>query len=164
MREEILEGDIPFLPVIKPAHIGYYGLIHMLPNARIPIDVDRIIDRFSVPEDLYYIYSVDDGRRTMEKSPGNAEEYLKKYRIRSALTIAETLALCIHTDVLSRHAVWALGSRKVGEPDTIPRIWINPHHAQIELQWWQNIDEPLKKIASPSCLSRVNVKNSLRPF
>jgi hypothetical protein len=110
----ICEGNIPFLPVIKPVYLGYYGLMAMVRNASktgyIYLKLTNITDKVVTPDDLYYIYDVEDGNATLGKSPEEAEKTFKSQK-RSPLTVAEVMALTTHANVLSRHNVWATGSR-----------------------------------------------------
>ena len=108
------EGNIPFLPVIKPAYLGYYGLMAMVRNGSKEgytyLKPAAVTDQFETPDDLYYIYDVEDGNATRGKSPQDAEKILKQQK-RSPLTAAEVVNLYILTDVLSKRYVWATGSR-----------------------------------------------------
>ncbi|OGZ61707.1 MAG: hypothetical protein A2932_01430 [Candidatus Spechtbacteria bacterium RIFCSPLOWO2_01_FULL_46_10] len=107
-------GNIPFLPVIKPAYLGYYGLMPMVRNGSKEgypdLNPAAITDQVETPDGLYYIYDVEDGNATRGKSPEAAQMFFKRQK-RSPLTAAEVVNLCIITDVLSRHSVWAPGSR-----------------------------------------------------
>lgn len=107
------EGNIPFLPVIKPAYLGYYGLMAMVRNGSKEgctfLNPAAITDQFETPDDIYYIYDVEDGNTTRGKNPQDAEN-ISKRQSRSPLTAAEVINLCILTDVLFKHSVWATGS------------------------------------------------------
>lgn len=108
------EGNIPFLPVIKPAYLGYYGLMSLVRNGDKQgycyLDPTAITDEVQTPDQVYYIYDVEDGESTRGKNPERAIDIFKK-QSRLALTATEAINLCILTDVLSRHYVWAAGSR-----------------------------------------------------
>lgn len=112
-RMTIGEGNISFLPVIKPAYLGYHGLMAMVRNGLKKgytcLKPAAITDQFETSDDLYYIYDVEDGNATCGKSPQYAENIFKK-QLRFSLTAAEVINLCILTDVLYRNYVWAVGS------------------------------------------------------
>jgi len=120
------EGNIPFLPVIKPAYLGYYGLMAMVRNGSQEgytyLKPAAVTDQFETPDDLYYIYDVEDGNATRGKSPQDAEKIFKQQK-RSPLTAAEVVNLCILTDVLSKHYVWAHGSR-YERADGVPAVYL----------------------------------------
>ena len=111
------EENIPFLPVIKPLYLGYHGLMSMVQNdgkqGYCYLNPTLITDEFETPDELYYIYDVEDGQALLSKSPKKAIEIIKK-QSRLDLTAAEDISLCIFTDVLSGHNVWATGSRYDG--------------------------------------------------
>ena len=118
------EGNIPFLSVIKPAYLGYDGLMSMVRNGDKQgycyLNPTLITDEIQTPDELYYIYDVEDGEATRGKSPEKAIDIFKK-QSRLALTAAEAVNLCIITDVLSRHYVWASGSRYDGSNE-VPSV------------------------------------------
>ena len=108
------DGHIPFIPVIPRTYRSIYDLIAMVWNndkqGYTYLNPMAITDRIRVPDRPYYIFDVEDGEALLDMSPGSAEKTLKSQK-RSPLTVAEVVALCIHTDVLSRHDIWATGSR-----------------------------------------------------
>lgn len=115
MGMTIGEGNVPFLPVITPACLGYYGLMDMVRNGLARGSIYYIqhlaeITDVSV-EDLYYIYDVEDGSATLQKSLDMAKIATRGPRqYRFMLSVAEGIALTTHTDVLSRHDVLTAGS------------------------------------------------------
>jgi hypothetical protein len=82
----------------------------------------QISDVVNAPSEPYYIYDVEDGSSTRGKSPEDALKILKQQK-RSPLTAAEVTALTTHTDVLSRHYVWAAGSRYISA-DWVPIVYL----------------------------------------
>lgn len=111
----ISEGNIPFLPVIPIGDLGYYGLMDLVrseseENGLVFLRPYRVIDQFKVPNHPYYIFNVEDGESTLGELPEDAEKIFKQQN-RSGLTAAESIALATHTDVLSKHSLWAVGSR-----------------------------------------------------
>lgn len=108
------DGNIPFLPVIPRSFRSHYDLIAMVRNGSkvgyTYLTTTKISDVVDAPQKPYYIYDVEDGEFTRGRSPEDAEKIIKRQK-RSLLTVAEVTALATHTDVLSRHYVWAAGSR-----------------------------------------------------
>ena len=108
------DGNIAFLPVIPRSYRSPYDLMAMVKNGGKAgytyLNPTQISDVVNAPSEPYYIYDVEDGNSTRGKSPEAAEKILKQQK-RSPLTAAEVMALTTHIDVLSRHYVWAPGSR-----------------------------------------------------
>ena len=108
------DGNIAFLPVIPRSYRSPYDLMAMVKNGGKAgytyLNPTQISDVVDAPSEPYYIYDVEDGNSTRGKSPEAAEKILKQQK-RSPLTAAEVMALTTHIDVLSRHYVWAPGSR-----------------------------------------------------
>ena len=108
------DGNIAFLPVIPRSYRSPYDLMAMVRNGEKAgytyLNPTQISDVVDAPQEPYYIYDVEDGSSTRGKSPEAAENILKQQK-RSGLTAAEVMALTTHTDVLSKHYVWAPGSR-----------------------------------------------------
>lgn len=119
------EGCVPFIPVIPRNYHTIYG---QMPMVRWPaasrgegggrkkgytlLDPTEIIDVVET-RNLYYIYyisDVEDGTVMLGKTPRDAEMFNEKNG-RSGLTDVEVISLCLHTNVLSRHYVDAIGSR-----------------------------------------------------
>lgn len=148
------EGNIPFLPVIKPVHLGYYGLMDMVRNGGkagfIYLNPTQIFDVVDTPQGLYYSYDVEDGSNTCNESPESAEEIFKQQK-RFRFMVAEIAALTIHTDVLLRHNVWATGSR-CGFVGGVPFIYID-YDGRPSLNCF-HISNSSGLWGSPSCGSR----------
>ena len=145
---------IPFLPVIPRSFRSLYDLIatarkgnqagynHLKPT--------EIRDVVGAPQEPYYIYDVEDGKATLGESPQDAENILKK-QSRSPLTAAEVAALVTHTYVLSRHCVWATGSRDEsadGVPGVSMRCGVRP------VLDWGSVNSSFLRWGSASCGSR----------
>ena len=145
-------GNTPFIPVIKPSYLGYYGLMSLVRNGAKEgysyLNPALITDKMETPNGLYYIYDVEDGEAMRGKSPEAAEKLLKEQR-RSPLTAAEVLALATHTDVLSRHFVDATGSR-YGSGD-VPFLWLDGGLPGLDYGW---ADFAISEWGSASCGSR----------
>lgn len=120
-------GHIPFLPVIPQTYQNSYDLMAMVRNGNKQghtyLNLATITDKIETPKGLYYIYNVEDGGSTKDKSPEKVREIFKE-QSRSPLTAAEIIALCALTDVLSRHSVWAAGSC-CDEPNRAPLIHLD---------------------------------------
>ena len=145
-------GNTPFIPVIKPSYLGYYGLMSLVRNGAkegyFYLNPSLITDKVETPNGLYYIYDVEDGEAMRGKSPEAAEKLLKEQQ-RSPLTAAEVLALATHTDVLSRHFVDATGSR-YGSGD-VPFLWLDGGRPELYYDW---ADSAGSLWGSASCGSR----------
>lgn len=130
------EGNIPFIPVIKPVYLGYHGLMAMVRNGNRQgysyLNPNEIKDVIETPNNPYYIFDVENGEAMRGKSPQEAEKLLKK-QSRSPLTAAEVINLCIQTDVLSRHYVDAAGSRCESGGE-VPGVFLNDG-GRPELDW-----------------------------
>lgn len=115
---DIPKGHIPFLPVIpisclkKPSKLmsmiregGREGLVDDTLNP------DKIEDciKTKTPKNPYYIFDIDDGKRYTGKIPNVAKGFIEAEN-RSCLTLAEGIALCIHTGVQVDHSVLCMNS------------------------------------------------------
>ncbi|OGZ71895.1 MAG: hypothetical protein A2908_02370 [Candidatus Staskawiczbacteria bacterium RIFCSPLOWO2_01_FULL_38_12b] len=150
------ENNIPFLPVYTGRRIdmvrigGKIGFEHIYTSAWInivdaPLEHDRCIE--------YYIFDIENGYSTLGKSPKDAHKILKT-RLRSPLTVDEIIALCIHTNVLSSHDVWAPGSR-CGYVNSVPFIKAKSFldtGPQLDIEYQDKSDD---KRGSPSCIYRL---------
>lgn len=121
------DGNIPFLPVIPRTFRSPYDLMAMVRNGGKAgytyLNPTQISDVVDTPKEPYYIYDVEDGNSTRGKSPEAAEKIFKEQK-RSPLTAAEVMALTVHTDVLSKHYVWATGSR-YDSADKVPHVYLD---------------------------------------
>jgi hypothetical protein len=152
---EIPEGHIAVLgPIIKPVYLGYYGLMDMVRNGGkrgyVYLDHAAVYDEEKTPDGLYWLYDVEDGTETLKASPLDAGKLFKSQK-RFGLTAAEDIMLCVLTDVLLRHNVWASGSRYevAGKVPDVCRGFDN----RPELIW-DRADRSYSAWGVPSCGSR----------
>jgi len=149
------ENNIPFLPVytghpINMVLIGKkVGFTHIYGSCinivDTPIEYDYRIE--------YYIFDVENGFSTLGKSPKDAHKILKS-QSRYPLTIDETIALCVHTNVLSSHDVWAVGSR-CWHVDSVPFIKAESFldaGPKLDKEDHEKSDD---RRGSPSCICRL---------
>jgi len=148
------EGNIPFIPVIPRTYRSPYDLMAMVRNndeqGYTYLNPTAITDEFETPKDPYYIYDVEDGETTRGKSPEKAIDIIKN-QSRSPLTAAEVMALTTHTNVLSRHYVWAAGSRFDGS-DGVPDVYLD--YGDRPRLGWLYLDFSNDLWGSASCGSR----------
>lgn len=111
---EIPKEHIPFIPVIPRSYLGVYGLIAMVNNNEkggyTYLNPNEITDNIETPKDPYFIYDVEEGKEILGESVKNAEKLIKKQN-RFCLIVDEGIAVCVHTNVLSKHYVCCTGSR-----------------------------------------------------
>lgn len=112
----IAEGNLAFAPVITPLYLGYHGIVSIVRHngrsgyAYAYLDPRQITDEEKVPVGLYYQFDVEDGTKYLGKKPEVSNKLIQKEkRLRS--TTAEIVSIGIHTDVLSKHYMDAVGSR-----------------------------------------------------
>jgi len=175
----IRDGYIAFLPVIPRSHLtvntqmamvekdGNKGFNYLNPNL-----ISNKVKTWNKP---YWIFNVEDGEATRNKSPQDAEKFLEDSG-RSPLTVAEVISLALHTRVLTRHfffrALDATGSRYKIEDWMaqylgtiskhtfssygVPSIWFNLIDNESRAQLgWVSIDRHSSTLrGSPSCESR----------
>lgn len=125
MKMDFGKGNIPFLPVVSLEYRTLYDLMAMIRTgdgkAGYTDGSYSIID-VTGPGHNQYIFDVSDGTTTLEGNEKKAEKILAQQN-RFPLTIVEVIALCVHTDVLSRIGyLSALGSRLPGDKDKRPSI------------------------------------------
>ena len=152
------KGNIPFLPIIPSAYLGYYGLISMvrvgLKKGYTTINPILIKDLIQTPTNgLYYIFDVEDGEST--RNNNNSPESViqtSKEQSRSPLIADEIVNLCIITDVLYRHYVYAIGSR-FGALDKVPAVYLDGFSGFPGLGWLYTYYSG-DHYGSPSCGSR----------
>ncbi len=148
-------GNIPFIPVVKPSYLGYYGLMSLVHNGANKgyayIDPDAITDKEKTPNKLYYIYDVEDGEAMRGKSSKTTEKLLKAQN-RYPLTVAEAIALATHTDVLSRHSMDIPGSRY--DSDYVPFLWLYDGQPRLGSGWATSSADSNSNWGSASCGAR----------
>lgn len=116
LRMQTKEKNLPFLAVIPYDIYPFEAkllIMQHIQNYPVPgnlyiIDPSLIIDIIDVPKAPYFIFDVDSGEVTAEKSVKEGEDLVRS-RGRSSLTVAETLAFAFHTDILER--IWKKLSR-----------------------------------------------------
>jgi len=108
------EGIYLGLPVIPQIYRSIYDQMTMVRNGKKggctylePVEITDVVD---TPQKPYYIFDVEDGEAMRDKVLQDAEKAIKKQG-RRGLVVVEMIALGIHTNVLSRHYVDAVGSR-----------------------------------------------------
>lgn len=146
-------GRIPFLPVILMDSHDISDLMTMIKNTvSASLDPAKILDLVKTPKDSYYIFDVDNGELVLGKMPDIVKRIFKQQK-RSPLTVAEIIALCVHTSVFSwQYGVWAIGSRYESDEFT-PIIIAGPAGLpSLEYDKFYFSDYALKR--SPSCGSR----------
>jgi hypothetical protein len=162
----IPEGHIPFIPVVLQYSIFDF-LMPMVWNGNKKgktnwirkedirnIVFDSYEDKTPYVGHPYYIFDVEDGKALRGQSPSIAE-YVIAQNQRSPLTVTEIISLCIHSDVLSRHFVYAIGSN-CGRWYIIPEIHLGENgvpildsvHSDFSCDNW----------GSPSCGSRISLE------
>ena len=149
------KDNIPVLPVIPRVYIlDIEAQIQKLLYKEVPghsyLYEPRIRDLVETPEKPYYLIDVNDGTSLLGKSPFMAEKILQEHR-RRGLTVAETIALCVHTDVLSRHCVDAAGSRYGQLDDLVPCMNLN---TRITLRYCYILDSR-RRGGTPSCSRKI---------
>lgn len=113
-QTSLKEGRISFLPVVPRLYLSIYSQMAMVRNGNKAgytyLNPSQVTDVVETPREPYYIFDIEDGEVMRGKAPRQAEKEIKKDG-RRGLTEVEVIALGIHTDVLSRHYVDAVGSR-----------------------------------------------------
>ena len=153
----VKNGHIPFLPVIPKDILSTDTQMRMVKNGKktgrkINHYDHRVVttDAFETPGRPYYIFDVEDGTATLGKSPVDAQKLIYK-RERRGLTEVEIISLAVHTDVLTRHYLWAVDSRADEfadeTQDGVPSLDIADGRA--ELCWIEFISTALYR-GSPS--------------
>lgn len=158
MGMSINKDCIPAIPVIHRSWIGVHGLMQMVKNGDKQGEV-HLNDPLSIkensrlevrPDGLYYIYNVQDGTPTLDESCMSVETIMQNFRERMygppyPTLVDETIALCIHTDVLSKHGVYATGARYA--VDNVVYIWLNNGRPTLDYAYY---DYPIENVGSPS--------------
>ncbi len=161
---------IPFLPVITPPYCTLEELMAMVRNKNekgrvYPLAVQMTVGRYPVIDavgsqplqriyvDPYYVIDVEDGTLTKKMEAMKAQKKIISAE-RSPLTTAESISLCIQTDVLLRHFLWTMGSRWGGEY-RVPEINLTELGGtpQLSDEDIKNCHEPLW--GTPSCKFRI---------
>lgn len=169
LRIRIPPNRIPFIPVITLVQYKLEELMAMVRYGELKGEVGDqawkercpIMDTvgsqpFLRPYfDPYYAINIEDGTLTKGMSVRQAD---KKIILagRSPLTVAESISLCVHTDVLSRHYLWATGSRWESE-NQIPEISLTDfgNNPQLDHEFVDTDDYHEDLWGIPSCGRRV---------
>jgi len=145
------QKHIPFLPVIPRIYLSIYSQMQMVRNndkvGYTYLKPSEITDVVETPQDPYYIFDVEDGEAMLGKAPKDAEKAIKQQSWRG-LTEVEVIALAIHTDVLSRHYVDAVGSRY--RSDRVPDLWLYDGEPGLD---WFSLGSALDRWGAASCRS-----------
>lgn len=151
-KTDVAEGNIPFIPVIPRIYMGVYGLMPMVRNGvkvgYACLDPNEIVNVVKVLNKPYFILDVENGKETLGKSSEKAEKLIKEQE-RSCLITEESIALCVHTDVLSDHYVGCEGSR-FGSGGA-PFIFLDVGVPRLD---WRYEGHSSDDWGSPSCGSR----------
>lgn len=133
---EIGEGQTPFLPIVPMSCLDIAAQMLVIRNdgkqGTVAIDPSLIEDLVATPAKPYYLFDIGNGKETKHIPPLRAEELLKEQG-RRGLTVTEVIALCIHTPVLWRHQVCAVGSRYAS--DMVPMIQLSSDDVPLLCSW-----------------------------
>ena len=116
---------VSFLPIIPPNRLSVCEQLSMVKNGNIPgctrLDTAYLANIMQMPKEEYFIFSVEDGTRTLGWTPLFGERAFKTQPNRRGLSVPEIISQCRHTDVLSHHNVDAIIARF---KDKVPFIWL----------------------------------------
>lgn len=139
-----------FVPVIPFSIIGILNQVQFLQfnnnKGYSYFNCDDVVDLIATPQMPYYIWGVNEGFAS-SKELVNSEKFL---------TLSESLALCFHSDILTRHYVKALNSFfKTVKDSPIIHIY-RGEHPKVDWDYFegQESDNFLKE-ARPFCLGRI---------
>ena len=139
---EIPKNHLAVLACVPLAYLGLYAKVEMVRHGEkvgyTLLKPYQITDVVQLPADPYWIYSVEDGEVMRKKAPQDAEKLIQQAR-RRGLNASETLDLGIHTDVLSRHYVDAVGSRY--DSDWVPGLYLNDDTPKLDWGYLDNADD-----------------------
>lgn len=132
-KTRIGEGNIPFLPILPnlPFHSQIPMVWHDGRTGQTHSRINEVTDIISVPSIPYYIFDIEDGSVTKGVPPLDARMLIREQK-RCPLTFSEIIGLAIHTDVFSRHSLWASGS--CDSFTMVPFIYLNGHKVP-EICW-----------------------------
>jgi hypothetical protein len=148
---EYEEGRIPFLPVIPLGQLDIAPQMSMVRNdgnqGVVEIEPSAIQDVVETPALPYYIYDIENGRAMYCSDPLDARGLIMT-QARRSLTVTETIALCVHTSVLWRHCVYAVGSRY--SSDQVPLLQLRSDDVPVLSYCPSNTTS--KRAGTASCL------------
>ena len=147
---------IPFLPVITERYLNIHFLLKsVFFEGRMGfcrLDNLRLSNVVKVPDEPYYIFDVDDGTGSLDIEPWRAETNVKIAE-RSCLTDCEVVALGVHTGVLARHYLMAIGSRYSNGVETcFPSLQVCNGKPIMDHRCLSN--SPAQFLGTPSCSLR----------
>jgi hypothetical protein len=146
-------NHIPFIPVITERYINLSLLLRSVFFEGVmgffQLSNLRLSNIVAMPEPPYYIFDVEDGKGLLNVGPRSAEITIKGQK-RSCLTYCETVALAVHTDVLTRHNLMAIGSRcSNGIEEQFPDLYLRKGKPTLDCR---NLNyAPAKEWGTPSC-------------
>ncbi|MDO8443632.1 MAG: hypothetical protein Q7S78_01415 [Candidatus Azambacteria bacterium] len=116
---------VSFLPIIPSNRLSVREQLSMVKNGNIPgctrLDTAYITNLELVPEEEYFIFSIEDGTKTLGWTPIFGEKVFKAQPNRRGLSVPEIISLCRHTDVISRQNIDAILSKL---KDKVPFLWL----------------------------------------
>lgn len=180
LKMDLKHGHIPFLPVIPKTYLSIFTQVQMVSMVSYEKEATKdaarrnllfpslLTDVVETPKDPYYIFDVEDGQETLGQIPQRVGEKLSEQKVRRGLTETEIISVAVHTDVLSRHYLFGIGSRYnfrqhnylIYGVDVVFDDWDNIEHVP---DLWVNIrvgpelhfnrfDSPTEEWGTPSCL------------
>lgn len=153
MGMPVIQGHTPLFPVIpknildlsiQMQLVGYGGKAGRCEK----IDLREVEDLGRIFTECYWIISVENGKSFLGTAPNEAEIFIKGLN-RRCLTVAEVIALNIHTNVLSQHFVNAVRSRY---QDMVISLYLDADGPVLECV---DINDANNQLGTPSCLYRV---------
>ncbi|MEX0689970.1 MAG: hypothetical protein WD471_00300 [Candidatus Paceibacterota bacterium] len=128
---KVAKGNLPAMPVITKNLKSIPDLMELLSGYNIegmsdlnPLLIEDIgSSRGKYNNLFYYVYNVNLGKNLNRRSPLRAEEWVE-FSGREPLNVEEAIVLCLHTSILDRYHVVALGSvyGRVGTLSEVPVI------------------------------------------
>lgn len=117
---------ISFLPIIPPNRLSVCEQLSMVKNGNVlgctRLDTAYLANIMQLPKEEYFVFSIENGARTLGWTPLFGERAFKTQPNRRGLSVPEIISLCRHTDVLSHHNVDAILARF--RKDNVPFIWL----------------------------------------
>jgi imidazolonepropionase-like amidohydrolase len=151
----IVEGNLAFAPVILALYLGYHGIVSLVRHGGkqgyTHLDPRKITDEEKVPAGLYYHFDIEDGTVRLGKKPEVSDKEIRaEKRLRS--TAAEIVSIGIHTDVLPRHYMDAVGSRC--DSGYVPILYLSVGRPEL---CWVDLDGANDHWGAASCGSRLEL-------
>jgi len=139
-----------FSPVIPTSQLSIPEQMLMVKNGDVPgctfLSPKDITDEVIVPQEPYFIFSIDDGTKTRGWSPQQAKWAFSKQPRRRGLSCVEAIGFCCVSGVLSRFNIDAISSRV--RKNKIPFLWILGKKPRLGADKADTSDE---KWGIPSC-------------